>query len=242
MAHGQPDYGMYSLAQTIYKLTDMGELAARLGSIDTFDRRGDVVWFDDFEAAVLRWIVASSVGSPDPILSTTQQWMGVQSVYYATVAGAGEYSEIQRNFPLIRLGKVGLEIWVNLAILTPGYFMIRLNILDGTNFAYCEIRLDSQARTASIVTPLGTIVIATTCFPAFPTRCWMPVKVVVDMDTDLYTRLLIGNREYNISAHALVPGGLTTDSYMNVHLWLEGGAVGAMSGYTDTFILTQNEP
>lgn len=39
----------------VWSVADLGELAARLGSPVTFDRRGDVVWHDDFEAGVHKW-------------------------------------------------------------------------------------------------------------------------------------------------------------------------------------------
>lgn len=242
MAHGQPDFGMYAIAETIYKLTDMGELATRLGSIVTFDRRGDVVWLDDFEAAVLRWTAGASAGSSAPVLSTTEQWMGVKSVYFATVAGAGEYSRIGKNLPLSRLGKSGVEFFILLESRTPGYMQLRVNIEDGTNLSYAELRLDSQARTASIITPTGTIVIATNCFPTYPNKVWVPVKLVVDMDTDLYTRLLIGDQGYDISSYALVPVAASTNRYLDVYICLVGDIIATMYAYLENFILTQNEP
>ncbi|GAI56753.1 unnamed protein product, partial [marine sediment metagenome] len=55
MAHGQPDFGMYQIAKTIYRLADMGELAVRLGSIVTHDRRGDVIWMDNFDSGIAKW-------------------------------------------------------------------------------------------------------------------------------------------------------------------------------------------
>lgn len=242
MPRGQPDYGIYTETPVASGISDPGEAAARLGSINVYDRRGWTVWMDDFESPSLKWPATSSVGSPDPLLSTVEQWMGEQSVYFATVAGAGEHSTMEKLFPLVRLGRVGIEFFVRLECRTPGYLQCILHIFDGVNISTATLRLDNQARTASIITPAGTIVIATNCFPTIPNKVWIPVKLVVDMDTDLYNRLLIGEREYDISAHALVPGAVTTNRFLDVSIRLIGDAIAVMYAYLDNFILTQNEP
>ncbi|GAI49683.1 unnamed protein product, partial [marine sediment metagenome] len=55
MSRGQPDYGSSAVKEVAGTLADMGELAARLSSIVEYDRRGDVVYLDDFEEPVLKW-------------------------------------------------------------------------------------------------------------------------------------------------------------------------------------------
>ena len=220
MARGAPDYG-------IYQRPGIAEQA---------------VWVDDFEPPVLRWTPGSSVGSPNPVLSQVEQWKGVQSVYFATVLGAGEFSVIQKNLPLIRPGKIGFEQWIRLETLTPGYLMLSFLIADSTNIVEAQLRLDSQAQTASIVTPAGVIPIATNCIPALPIRVWIPVKLVVDTVTDMYDRLFIGSQSIDLSTHALALIGPIADSYITAYLRLEGDAIGAMNAYLDNFILSQNEP
>ncbi len=242
MPRGQPDYGLYTQTPVASGISDPGEAAARLGSINIYDRRGWTVWMDDFEAPVLKWADASSVGGTDPVLSTNAAWMGVQSVYYTTAAVANEWASILRRFPLLRLGKTGIEFFIRPHISTPGYFRVRFRISDGTNRSDGELRLDNQARTATIRTPAGNIVVATNVFNNFPDNIWTPVKLVVDMDTDYYVRLLIGSQEIDLSAHALVAGGATAVSQLWVEMDLRGDAIGAMSAYIDNFILTQNEP
>lgn len=242
MPRGQPDYGLYTETLVATGISDPGEAAARLGSINVYDRRGWTVWMDDFEAPNLKWGASSSAGGTAPVLSTTRAWMGIQSAYFVTAAAAGAWANLQHSWPLVRLGRIGAEFWIWLTSFTPGYFRMYLQIYDGTNISVTELRLDSQARTATIVTPAGNIVVATFCFNSVFNEVWIPVKLVVDMDTDLYTRLMIGPDEYDLSAHALVPGGASTDEQIWSSLRLVGGAIGAMSAYLDSFILTQNEP
>jgi len=54
MPRGHPDYGQAGPTSLIATVPDLGELAARLGSNNTWDRRGFILWYDDFEASVLR--------------------------------------------------------------------------------------------------------------------------------------------------------------------------------------------
>lgn len=242
---GLPDYAAPApLGQVpigpVHTLTDVGELAARLGSIDTFDRRGNVIWMDDFEAPILKWLTDTVGGGSVPVLSTTQAWMGIQSVYLA-VDAAGR-STIFNFFPLVRRGRIGAEFYTYLKGITPGYLSLQLTIYDGTNTTWAELRLDSVARTATIVTPAGDIVVATSVFPLIAYETFVPAKLVVDMDTDRYVRLLIGPDEIDLSAHALNPLGDTTQKLITGLIELVGGTEGIAICHVDEFILTQNEP
>lgn len=242
MPRGQPDYGLTTQTQVASGISDPGEAAARLGSINVYDRRGWTVWMDDFEAPNLKWIIAIVLPGNDPVLATTASWMGVQSVYFSTPGVGFPGSGIVKIHPLLRLGRLGVEFWVRGYTLTPGYFDLVLDIFDGINQTKAELRLDFQASTVSIVTPLGTFVIDTGAFPLLALMPFVPIKVVVDMDTDRYVRLLVGPYEHDISAHALVNMGATTNRLIRTAFNLWGNNLGAQYAWVDNFILTQNEP
>jgi len=242
MSRGQPDFGLYGSTPVASGISDPGESAARLGSINVYDRRGWTVWMDDFEEPALKW-AANAIGlGLAPVLSTVRSYMGTQSLSFWTWAGAGARSQASRAFSLIRLGRVGIEFTIYLGTSTPGYFRLYFRIYDGVNYADADLRLDSEARTATIITPDGPEVVATNCFRVGANRIWLPVKLVVDMDTDMYTRLLIGPQEIDLSPYALVAGLPTTERLIEVFLQLQGDVAGDMEANLDNFILTQNEP
>src|SRR4030042_6725681 len=68
---GLPDYSQskplgavpVSSNSPVYTLTDSAELARRLGSITTFDGRGYILWYDDFEGGAVgtRWTTSGTV-------------------------------------------------------------------------------------------------------------------------------------------------------------------------------------
>ena len=204
MPRGQPDYGITTQTPVASGISDPGEAAARLGSINVYDRRGWTVWMDDFEGPVLKWNTNIIGDTTEPVLSTDWSWMGEQSVYFVTAAVDDEFSGMNRIFPLLRTGRVGKEFFIRHDSYTPFYFRSQVAIHDGTNQSRSELRLDTQAQTATIVTAAGNIVVATNCFNTVFGRTFMPVKLVIDMDTDHYVRLMIGPREWDISAHELV--------------------------------------
>ncbi|KKN22379.1 hypothetical protein LCGC14_0915710 [marine sediment metagenome] len=242
MPRGQPDFGIYTETPVASGISDPGEAAARLGSINVYDRRGWTVWMDDFEAPSFKWISFVSPPGALPVLVTTASWRGAQSVYLNAVAGAGGISGMLKIFPLLRLGRLGIEFWTRGVTVSPGYLGLVFDIFDGTNQSRAEVRADFLADTVSIVTPAGTIVIDTGAFPLLALMPFVPIKIVVDMDDDTYTRLMIGHQEYDISAHALVPVGATTNRLIRAQFSLNGAAGGDSYAWLENFILTQNEP
>lgn len=242
MPRGQPDYGLYTGTPVASGISDPGEAAARLGSINIYDRRGWTVWMDDFEAPELRWYLGQIGTGLDPVLSTRSAWRGVQSLRFQLGVALNDESNAYHRFPLIRSGRAGVEFWVNLHNLEDNNFQLLVNIWDGTNSYYAVLFLDSIARTATIMTPAGNIIVATTCFPLVAKFIWIPVKLVLDMDTDHYVRLLIGPEEIDLSVHEMNFVGVTTDRYLLTRFTLLNA--GGLAGYADldNFILTQNEP
>lgn len=242
MPRGQPDYGLYTDTPVASGISDPGEAAARLGSINVYDRRGWTVWMDDFEAPVLKWDAVASDGGEKLVLSTVRAVTGIQSAYLYTAAVAGRYSYMARYLTPIRQGKIGIEFWTNLFTWTPGYLALQLFIYDGINLSTAELHLDRQGRTASIITGGEDIPVATNRFFVNPITAFIPVKLVVDTDNDYYTRLLIQEREIDLSSYPMHGAGDTTDNVIEVRLKLQGGAVGTQYAFIDNFIFTQNEP
>ncbi|MFH1593720.1 MAG: hypothetical protein ABID09_03365, partial [Candidatus Omnitrophota bacterium] len=94
MAHTNPDYTSKGKLNTITASTDNAELAVRLGSVVTFDRRGNVIFIDDFEGATLFWTTGGAgVGNVEAL---TAAWgkSGSQSCELTAGAGAAGQARI----------------------------------------------------------------------------------------------------------------------------------------------------
>ena len=242
MARGQPDFGSYQQQQAIAGLADVGELAARLGSINVYDRRGFTVWQDNFEGPNLAWTLSRNSGGTLPALSSAKPYMGSQSCYFVTAAGVGAGATIERLFPLLRTGKIGIEFMLYLENETAGYFWSRMLVYDGTNISNAWLRLDMKGNTAIIITSTGQVTIATSPFNSAANNAYTAIKWVIDTVNDKYVRLLINDTEFDISSHVIAGGGSTTDKFIHVINNLHGVAAGTQLAYLDNIILTQNEP
>lgn len=239
---GQADYGIYSETPVATGIADPGEAAARLGSINVYDRRGWTVWMDDFEAPAIRWKPYSLSGGVDPILDTVQALRGAQSVYCSTGATAGSKSYIKRKFPLFRRGKVGIEIWLGGNTTSPGYAYMKADMADGVNISTAEWRLYIDTNKLYIVSGRAEVLVSSRVFALITDKLFIPIKIVADMDTDLFTRIMAGPDETDISAYPLGTSLPAATDYVDIEIGIVGADVAAMSAWLDNFILTQNEP
>lgn len=243
MARGLPDYGQASKQYAIAGMADLGEAVARLNSINIFDRKGFTIWQDDFEAPVLRWYPTSGGAGANPILSTAIALSGVQCVYLNAPAGVGSYSQIGHTFPVVRLGNFGMEFAINGFTKTPGYFRAIVHYANGVTQHYAELRYDTNARTMSIVTPAGVQLIATNIWMENILRWYfLPIKLVIDIDNNLYIRLVVGPEEVDLSSHSLNLLAPATSRFIWVYLTVIASAADDMWMYLDNFIHTQAEP
>jgi len=243
MVRGQPDYGITAKTPVASGISDPGEAAARLGSINVYDRRGWTVWMDDFEAPALKWRPFNIAPGTAPVLSTVNAWMGVQSVSFTAPSGVLSESYIERKFPLLRLGRAGVEIWVCGTTEMPGYIYLKFLISDGVNQTRGTWKLDTVNNIIYIYSGGVDVPIATNVFGKDDTYNFLPIKLVVDMDTDHYTRLLVGPDEYDLSSYPLEPVALFPLRFIQVDIGAKSNnSLTDIHAYTDNFILTQNEP
>ncbi len=242
MPRGQPDYGLYTGTPVASGISDPGEAAARLGSINVFDRRGWVVYLDDFEAPVLKWWATTTGTGTVPVFQSAIVFSGAQCPYFHNPAVNLDRSYLYRTFPLIRLGKIGAEIWVCGSTQMPGNIFLTIQVSDGVNVTRGQWKIDTVDSTIYIVSGGIDIPIATNAYAAASNRNFLPVKLVIDIDSDYYTRLLQGPDEYDLSAYPLDVVGGPGNRMVDVLFGVEGAAAFIMDGYADNFILTQNEP
>jgi len=242
MPRGQPDYGLYTTTEMPAGIADPGEAAARLGSINVFDRRGWTLWMDDFESPTIKWLTFAVGGGVTPVLDSSRAASGTQCIKLACAAAAAPSSAIWRNFTLVRRGKIGVEFWLQSTSVINSYIQAFLDIYDGVNQTQATIKYYPQAGTIYITTPLGDILVASNVYMSQSAYYFLPIKLVVDMDADLYTRLMVGEQDIDISSHLQVLVGGTAFKVILVTITLFGVVGGITDAYADNFIFTVNEP
>jgi len=237
-----PDFQKYLPGSVRFSLQDFGELAARLDSISTYDRRGEVLWYDKFSYGMAAWgLTASGSGSVIRIdTSNIYRWPHVCKILSGIVLN--DLSAIVKYLSPVSTGRYGIEFVLDIESAVTD-FEVYLNLWDKTYLYQARFRfLDSgdlmQLRNASGV--YETVV---------SLRPWVsgwyiynPIKFVIDMNLEKYVRLLIGSTAYNVSAITLNKQASTDPT--NAFIQLSTRSASGTNAHVRIahVILTANEP
>lgn len=242
MAHGTPDWGLTAGTITTYQLGDLAEHAARLGSIVTHDRRGEIMFVESFAAGLNRWDTAYSGtgGTVDLTVASTRT-----GLYAARLVGGSDGSrrgEISRYLPYPALSIMGAEFSVRLV---SGIDQLDLLYLvdDGSDNVWCQLRLDVAAAKLQYLSAAPAYVDIATGFslakvdPLFHT-----IKLVMDAENRNYHRAIVNEVEYDLADIGAYIAATAGSRAQRVIIRLTGtsGVNGVV--YVDDVILTQNEP
>jgi len=244
---GTPDYaapapvGQISIGP-VATLTDLAELATRLGSIDTFDRRGNVIWMDDFESGIKHYEVLIDSAPGVFKWSSETARNGGFCGEITTPAANGDGTWIIKRLPPPVLSNIGFEVsfarWADL-----NNIFAQLMIADSRGKTYFAVRWlvsseelqwrDSAGAWHSL-TPRPWIASATTS--------WNTIKIVVDLINLQWQRATLNAATYDLSGQAGRAAGSGTPYELTGTITAYSGAAGSKITYIDDVIFTQNEP
>lgn len=250
MPHGQPDYGVQAVKETVFGLADLAETAARLDSIVTFDRRGDIVWLDDFESDVLKWSLTLPGVGDSVVASSEAARNGAFSAKLTTGNVAGDMVTMVHYSPFPVTSRVGFEISFTVHDnLSDLIFSQRL--YDGSDEHFARVRyrpatdvLEYLDRNAAWQNLAPSLVLLSA------TYILHTIKLVIDLNTQEYVRVIVDDVVYDLSAlepPLLLPLYRHTPDVLTTPHWEQlvdtiTGVNANTSSYIDDAIVTQNEP
>lgn len=238
---GLPDYSIAKpVGQVpvgpVYTSSDVGELAARLGSPVTHDRRGNVLWFDDFEGLLNKWdTIAGAGGSVS--LSTTECRMGTQSCKIVTGAAAG--SQIRASVAYPSQSKLGFEIAFR--AMSPHVIGFRSIVYTGQQQQKFYIQLDIDEGTLEFYQEGFIWTNFASGLPTDFSNCFYIAKLVIDPVTGKYTRFVLNYQEYDLSSYISVAQDNLEPPRLVCHYIADSPGFCA-TDYVDGAIITGNEP
>ncbi len=242
MAHGQPDWGVTAGAVTTYQLSDMGELAARLGSPDTYDRRGEIVFQDDFEGGLVKWNQSPFSGGSRIALDFTRARSGSACALVRGSGVAGDGGELQATLHPLPLSGYGVEATIQ-PVGGLQYATLRIIHWSGGSLRYYECRINAVNNTLERRAGLATwIVVATIPTPATVPVSWHTLKLVMDAAANKYVRVLYDDASYDISGGSVHSAAAANPGYLDVRLQATTSGVAPGGAYFDDAIITANEP
>jgi len=240
MPHGQPDFGMYAPKETIASLADMAELAVRLGSIITYDRRGDVVWFDSFENGTLVWSTTIDGTTGSIAIETANPHHGAFCCRLTTSHDDIFRTRIYKRFPITIRGGLGLECSLTI---NPNCdsFDLRFTRHDGVNYHVGGLHHDQLHNKLQYYDYEDRLQDLATGIQLY-SASYHTIKMVVDLKNDKYVRALLDNESYDMSTLAVYRIDSPIEPYLSVQLTYIGKSGLLLANYLDDIIITQNEP
>jgi len=221
------------------------ELAARLWSINTYDRRGNVVFMDNFDEPVLKWSPISFGAGSSVALSTLYSRVAGNSVKLAVGTGLNFYAAIYKYLPLPIESKLGMEasftIPIDIDRLGISFVLYTGNEKHESGLFYSRTADKLYLFNVAIGTP--TSVVASDVNPFASNYLFHNIKLVIDYSTNKYLRVMLDNKEYDVSDIGYkVTSPHPWGSSVVVGLWAINNNVGTPIVYVDDAICTQNEP
>ena len=242
MPHGYPDWGPSAPIATVYSLQDMAELAVRLGSIVTFDRRGAVCWLDDFEHTINHWEIHIDSPPGAITLSAEAARTGALSAKITSPSINGDASEMVKRLPCPTPSNLGFEFsWAGAEDLA--YLRAQI-MLNPTGYRYYfDIRYDIAQDYLYYRNSAGTWVqLSPRVWTAKSPYVWNTIKFVIAATTFKWKHILFNSQPFDM---ANIPGYQPSIGHpyeMDARIAAYSGTAGSKLVYIDDVIITQNEP
>lgn len=243
MPHGTPDWADLVRKETIYGGIDLAEHAARVDSIVTFDRRGDIVWLDNFEEGIYHWDIGWVGLANICRIDYNTSRNGICSAVMQPTAGDTDNRAYLEHFnPFNREGRLGLEASFSLAG-DSAVIQIRFRVYSTIRSLEVGIRYDPVNDTLEYLNDT----LGWTAFAEKPGlhrvfRLFHTCKIVVNTTKPLYERILLDDHLYDMKKIPTNDPGAAATSYVRMQLIAEALVAPVNYVYWDDVILTQNEP
>lgn len=242
MAHGAPDFGIYAPKETIIRIEDLGELAVRLGSIVNFDRKGDVLWLDDFEDGISKWVKVLTGGRGSVVWSAVHS----QNKGFSALLTTGDTDEdavgIIRYLPVLVFSKIGFEasftIDANIKFID---FLFYMALQDDRHYA--RIRHIVATNTWQYYDWEGEYQDLSPTFRLYRRdEFFHTVKFVFDLTTQYYSHCKVDDTIFDLSSYKYRRTGGNGSFACSFYIKITNNAAVEATSYVDNAIVTQNEP
>ncbi len=246
MAHGQTDFGAYAAKETVGSMADNAELAARLGSICTFDRRGDVIWLDGFESGVAKWQPEGPAAGESAVWSAERAANGGFSYKLATAAILNNRIEVNHYESYPVLSKIGFEIGFTEHKTPTGFYpeyRFELNCNDGTTWYLYRVRYIQATGTLEVLHNGVWTQFAAGVNLFLNNYLFNTIKLVGGFPTPrAYVRCIFNNVEYDLTGYVPQVIAPPAGPALNVAVRITANSAEENIVYLDNAIITQNEP
>jgi hypothetical protein len=242
MGQDTPDWGGKYVNTQFYPLDDLGELAARLWSPVTYDRRGAVIWMTDFRFGIGDvGPAATGTGSTVALSASVYEAPPFSCVLQSGTA-SGASASIERRMAVPVSKRVGFA-----ASYRFGANVSQLNhdlwYYDGAALNYSYLLLDCDADVLQVRTAESGLVTLLSPLPDLRTGYYFShVKLVADLSTMALVRAVFDDHEYDLAGYTMATTPSTDAPNLRCRIFNQGYSGSAATVNADNLIITANEP
>jgi len=242
MPHGARKWSNIGPDEVVFGLSDLAEAVARLNSIVTHNREGNVVFLEDFEHGLSRWMVGAYGTGSEVLISAQACRSGGFSCKLVGGLDGARQAEIFRKCPYPALSRYGFEISFLLEAHTE-QLSWKLVHHDGVREYQFHCRYNVGDRDLTIQIEDGNFVTVDTDLNLpFQYASFHTAKVIGDFNTHKYVRLVVNNVEYDLSEYSAYPWPNPDGPHARITVFLKSEAGHNGFSYIDDLVLTYNEP
>lgn len=240
MARGVPDY--YNSGSVIaQRMIDTTQLFAAMVGIPPLDGRGRILFFDTFSKGVLGYNKYAAGDGVAPVASSETAEVPPYCVkaVAGTLPGGGE-SGLNKSIFIPWSTSVGIE--VSFALPDPYQIVSVTTVVYTPTIGYrAALRCSPETGSVDIVTSTGVVEITTINF--IPSSyLFYPAKLVFNPQTGYFSRLIIAQREFNISQYVCPDVPSLYAGVATIDMLSQANGDDPSSMYWGHFCITVDEP
>jgi hypothetical protein len=236
------DWGGVYPSQTTHPLFDMGELAARLGALVTYDRRGGVIWQNGFDLGLDSFGTNTVKTGSEVVLVATPHETPPFACNLHLGAVSGATAGINRRLEVPASLNIGAAISFRPST-DHDRLQLDIHYNDGTYKTSAFARFDPDAGTIAIYKQGPAWQTVKSSIPdVIGPSAFVHFKIVVDLHNNQWLRLLFGNDEVDISDYAPHRAVDATSPRIEFNLFNYSEKVLVNDCWVDNVIITASEP
>lgn len=241
MPRGAPDYSNVQVESPLHRVTDLAELAARMGSPVTYSRSGSVVWITDFDDGMQGTTCTSDHADSTGALSTERVCQGRFSLKLDPRAAADSYVRYSRVIGLLEPTMIGFEASFSLDD-DPDAVRLTMWYRDGTNELYAPVVYETDGGLWKVRDADAGWVTVLSGFTLLPgNNAWHTVKLVIDTENETYAWLQAGKHSIGLSDYSLLKSASADPGQVYFRVTVYGTVADNAPVWVDNIIITQNE-
>lgn len=220
----------------------LAELSVRLGFPHVFERTGNVLFYDRFSYGLSDWSLSHDIAANKPVL-TSRGLLGSPYSARLVIAGGGSgYSYISRRIAYPYLTVYGTEFSF-LPTTEFGQLMFGYQMYTGTRRYSVWIKYLDTTDKWYVYDENGAFVeFAEQGLGTWDIDAWHTAKVVVDMESLQYSRVMFDAQDYSLAAYGVEDLANVAAPRLELMFSVSQEGAETFNLHVDNVVMTINEP